>query len=128
MAANSGTAGSVVIVAGGTAIVGEMAEWSVSFAMDPVETTAFGDNWREYVPSVRGVTGSFSGNWDRTDAIQGTVIAYQLAGSALTLRLMSGTAYYSGQAYLTGQEPSISQTGKADVSFNFTGSGAWTLT
>lgn len=129
MAANSGTAGSVVIVAGGTAIVGEIAEWSASFGMDPVEVTAFGDNWREYVPSVRGVTGSFSGNWDGTDAIQGSVDAYMRAGSALTLRLYENASkYYSGSAYVTGAETSISQTGKAEVSYAFTGSGAWSLT
>lgn len=128
MAPISGTAGSVVIVAGGTSVVGEIAEWSASFVMDPVETTAFGDNWMEFVASVRGVTGSFQGNWDRSDAVQGSVIAYQMAGSALTLRLYAGTSYYSGSAFLTGMEPAISQKGKGDVAFNFTGNGAWTLT
>lgn len=129
MAAYSGTAGSVVIVAGGTAAVGEIAEWSADITMDPVETTAFGDNWREFVPSVRGVTGSFAGNWDGADAFQGTVNSYLLAGSALTLRLyQNATKYYSGSAYITGQSPSISQTGKGDTSFTFTGNGAWTLT
>jgi hypothetical protein len=129
MAALSGTAGSAVIVAGGTAIVGEIAEWSLSLGMDTVEVTAFGDNWDEVLPSVRNATGSFSGNFDPADAIQGTVVSYMMAGSALALRLYaSGTKYFNvGTAYVTGMEPGISQKGKADISFNFKASGPVTL-
>lgn len=129
MAANSGTLGSVVIVAGGTAVVGEIREWSASFSMSPVETTAFGDSWQENVASIRSVTGSFMGNWDSTDTIQGTVDAYALAGSALVLRLYTNaTKYYSGSALINGASPSTSIDGKADVSYDFTGHGAWALT
>ena len=129
MAAASGTLGSVVIVAGGTSVVGEIAEWSADFSMSPVETTAFGDSWAEYVPSIRTATGSFSGNWDSTNTPQGSVDAYMLAGSAITLRLyVNASKYYSGSALITGAGESVSNSGKAEVSYDWQSTGAWTLT
>ena len=117
----SGTAGSVVYLTGGTTLVDEIAEWSLDISHSPVETTAFGDNWAAYVPSIRNATGSFSGNHDQADSGQGSMQNAMLGGSAVALRLyVNATKYYDiGTAYLTGQSESISQTGKADTSFNF---------
>lgn len=129
MAALSGTAGSVVYIGGGTAIVGEIAEWRLDATMAPVEVTAFGDNWTEFLPSVRAWTGSFSGNFDPADTVQGSVVSSMLGGSAVSLRLYaSSTKYYSGSAYVNSMGPGISQKGKGDIQFGFTGHGALTLT
>lgn len=129
MAALSGTAGSVVYMTGGTTTIGEMAEWALDLSHSPVETTAFGDNWAEYVPSIRNATGTFSGNFDSADTGQASMINAMLGGSAVALRLyVSGTKYFNvGTAYLTGMGPSISQTGKADTSFSFQNGAAVTL-
>lgn len=129
MGALSGTAGSVVYMTGGTTLIEEMAEWSLDLSHSPVDVTAFGDNWAEYVPSIRNATGSFSGNWDGTATTQGNLNNAMLGGSAVALRLyLNGSKYYNiGVAYLTGQTNGISQTGKADVSWNFQVSGAVTL-
>ncbi len=126
MAALSGTAGSVV--AAGTA-VGEMAEWSLDLSHSPVEVTAFGDNWQEYIASIRGAQGSFSGNFDSADAMQTALISSMLGGSAVALKLyVSGTKYFNiGTALLTGQSNAISVAGKADASWNFQVSGPVTF-
>ena len=126
MAAISGTAGSVTI---GTVLVGEIAEWSLDIGHSPVEVTAFGDNWQEYIPSLRNATGSFAGNFDTSDTAQTTLINSMLGGSAVALRCYVGTAKYfnAGTAYLTGLSPSISVAGKADVSYSFQVSGAVTF-
>ena len=68
--AHSGTAGSVVYMTGGTALVGAIGEWSLSLSHSPVETTTFGEGWQNYIPSIRGFTGSFSGNFDQSDTQQ----------------------------------------------------------
>lgn len=127
MAALSGTAGSVLA---GTVVVGEIAEWSFDVGHSPVETTAFGDQWQEYIPSLRNATGSFSGNRDTTDTVQTTLLNSTLGGSAVALKLyVSPTSYWTvGTAYITGQSDSISNAGKADVSWNFQVSGAVTFT
>lgn len=129
MAALSGTAGSVVYTTGGTTNVGEIAEWSLDISHSPVETTAFGDNWADYVPSIRNATGSFSGNFDSTDTAQAALINAMLGGSAVALRCyVSSSKYFNvGTAYLTGMSPAISQTGKADNSFTFQVSAPVTL-
>lgn len=125
----SGTAGSVVYTTGGTTTVGEISEWSLDLSMSPVETTAFGDNWARYLPSIRNATGSFAGNFDPADAMQTNLVNAMLAGSAIALRLyVSGSKYFNlGTAYVTGLSPSISQAGKADVSYAFQNSGPATF-
>ena len=125
MAALSGTAGSVVYAT----TVGAIAEWSLDLSHSPVETTAFGNDWQTYVPSIRGATGSFSGNFDHADASQQNTGTALLAGTAVALKLyLDGTKYFNiASAYVTGWSPSISQAGKGDVSFDFTVTGAVTF-
>lgn len=129
MAPLTGTAGSVVTTTGGTTVIGELSEWALDISMSPVETTAFGDNWAEYIPSIRNATGSFAGNFDPADAAQGTMISSALGGSAVGLRLYaSGSKYFNlPTVYITGLSPSISQAGKADISYSFQNSGSATL-
>ena len=125
MAALSGTAGSVVYATSATGI----SEWSLDLSHSPVETTAFGNDWQAYVPSIRGATGSFSGNFDYAVAAQLNAGTALLAGTAFALKLyLDGTKYFNiATVYVTGWSPSISQSGKADVSFDFTVSGAVTF-
>lgn len=127
MAALSGTAGSVVYMTGGTTTVVGIAEWSLDIGMTPVEITAFGDNWKVNLPSIREFSGSFSGNSD-TDASQASLRNAMLGGSAVALRLYEGSSNYwnIGTAYLTGLGRSISQTGKGESSFDFEGSSTLT--
>jgi hypothetical protein len=129
MAALSGTAGSVVYMTGGTTNVGEIAEWRLDLSMSPQEVTSFGDNWQDYVPSVRNATGTFSGNFDTSDSAQTSLTNAMLGGSAVALRLyLSGTKYFNvGTAYLTGMAPGISQKGKGDIQWSFQNSAAVTL-
>ena len=129
MAAYSGLNGSVVYTTGGSTVVGEIAEWRADFSMSPVETTAFGDFWNQFIPSTRGATGSFSGNLDPSDAAQGSVISAMLGGSAIALRLYVNTTKYwnIGTAYVNSMGPGISQKGKGDMQFGFTVSGPVSL-
>ncbi len=129
MAALTGTAGSVLYVAGGTTVVGNISEWSLDLSHSPVETTAFGNNWQMYVPSIRGATGAMSGNFDHANAMQQNIATALLNGTAVALQLhLDDTKYFNiGTAYVTGYSPSISQAGKADVSFDFTVSDAVTF-
>ncbi len=129
MAAKSGLFGSAVITSAGTVpgtatIVG-IGEWSISIDHPIVEITAFGDAWQRYLPSIRGWSGSFSGNTD-TDTSQTTLKNAVLGGSVIAMRLYdSATTYWSGTAgYITGNEHSISYDGKGDSGWDFTGDGA----
>lgn len=124
----SGTAGSVVYMTGGTTVVGEITEWSLDLNMSPVETTAFGQNWKKSVASIRSATGSFMGNFATDDTSQTALRNAMLGGSAIALRLYdNGTAYWNiGTAFVTTHGRKISQAGKADTSYNFEPSDAVT--
>jgi len=106
-----------------------MSEWSLDVGHAPVQVTAFGDSWEEYIPSLRNATGTFSGNFDNSDSGQMTLISSMLGGSAVVLRCyVSSTKYFSvGTAYLTAMNPAINVAGKADVAFSFQVSGPVTF-
>lgn len=126
----SGNAGSVIVYSGTVpTVVGEIAEWSLDISHSPVETTAFGDNWADYVPSIRNATGSFQGNHAEGDAGQVVLDTAILDATSIALDLMmDGSVGYSiSKAYLTSKSASISQTGKADTSYNFQNAAAVTM-
>lgn len=127
MAAFSGTAGSVVLVGTAGTVVTGMSEWNLNVTSDVVETTAFGDGWKSFLSSIKGATGSFSGNRDNT-AAQSTLVTQMLAGSVVALKLHAGATNYwnIGSAYITDMSPSISNDGKGEISFSFTANGAVT--
>jgi hypothetical protein len=121
----SGTAGSVAYITGGTAAVGSIKEWSLSLTHNPVETSAFSDEWQTFIASLRGATGSFAGNGDVNDATHTSLRNAMMGGSAVALRFYNGPDWFweAGTAYLTGNERSISNEGKLELSYDFTVSG-----
>lgn len=121
MTAASGTIGSVIYTTGGTTTVDEIAEWALDISHGPVDSTAFGDNWADYVPSVRNATGSFSGNFDPDDAGQSSLVNAMLGGSALGLKLYLGSAlnFDVQTAYLTELAPAVSVDGEVETGFSF---------
>lgn len=127
MAAFSGTAGSVLYMNGGTAVVTGMGEWSLDIQGEAVETTAFGVNWRENIQGIRSYSFSFSG---RRDDAAGQELLHTgiLAGSAHAFRLHESAAKYwnVGTSIFTGMSPTISFDGKGETSYDFEGSGALT--
>lgn len=126
----SGTAGSVVVFNGTVpTVVGEIAEWSLDISHSPVETTAFGDNWADYVPSIRNATGSFQGNLAPGNTGQNVLGSAILDAAEISLDLMvdGSVGYRITKAYLTTFGPAVSQTGKADTSYNFQNAGPVTL-
>lgn len=122
MAAFSGTAGSVGYSTGGTIQVGSLSEWSLDVASSPVETTVFGAEWDEFVPTVRSYTGSFSGARDDSSTTQNLMFSARYAvGQSTPLRLANESASWYGTVLITGISPSVDVKGRGDVSYSFTG-------
>lgn len=81
--------------------VGNLSEWSLNFATDRVEVTAFGDANKTYVQGLKDVQGSFSGFFDDTataalmtaaDSSDG-IKAYLYMSSDATARYFYGPAW-----------------------------------
>lgn len=125
----SGTAGSVVVISGGTTLIGWITEWDLSKSMNQVETTSFGNNNELIIPSIKGASGSFSGSFDDADTGQAALVTAYEAGTYIGLRLYMGTAKYwnVGSALITDLGPSMSVDGKADISYDFRAHGASAL-
>lgn len=124
MAYQSGTAGSVVIVSGGTSIVGGVREWSLDVGQDTPEVTVFGDSWRVYIAGLRGYTGSLTLLHDGANTPQGTVRAAILGGSApFEFRFAQGASIYSGSAIPNSWAPTIAYDGVAEIAAGLQGSG-----
>lgn len=125
MSALNGTAGSVVYFSGSDAIVGEIREWTLDLSATPVDVTAFGDGADRFVPNINRATGSFNGNLDPTNAVQGSVRSDYLNGANVRLLLYHSSTHYVDaiKAHITGLSPSIGVDGKATVDYEFQVSG-----
>lgn len=125
----SGTAGSVVLISGGTTLVGWITEWSLDKSLETVDTTSFGNNNRTRIPSIKDASGNFSGSFDDSDSAQSAIISAFEAGTFVGLRLYVGTAKYFniGSAVITGYNPTMSVDGKADISYDFESNGSSAL-
>ena len=123
MATLTGTAGSVTH---GTApgLIGEMKTWSLNVAVAELDTSSFGNSWKEFTGGIGEWSGSFEGNADPSDAGQDAMWTNLVAGSLVELRFyMSGTVFYQGTAMITSQDVGQSFDGLATQAFNFRGSG-----
>jgi len=125
----SGTAGSVVLVSGGTTLVGWVTEWSLDKSLETVDTTSFGNNNRTRIPSIKDATGSFTGSFDDADTAQSALITAFENGTFVGLRLYVGTAKYFniGSAVITGYNPTMAVDGKADIEYAFESNGSSAL-
>lgn len=133
MGAINGSGGKVVL---GSDTVAEIKEWSISgFEMGTLETTAFGDAIRKYIPDDTGEPGtiSFSGNYDPTDtAGQDAIAALCKAGTTTTdLKLyVDANSWWevdSGGTIIVTKATAITlpRNGLGTISFEGKVSGAW---
>ncbi len=131
MAAHSGTAGSVVLIIGGTASVDQLNQWTANFAMETTEYQKFGSTWKQRVIGAGDITGTFRGQWDMTDtAGQLKLKNSMLGGSVVGLKLYDTAAtYWAGSAYINSGGQTTPQSGMVTADFGFVGDGsAWTYT
>lgn len=65
-----------------TSTLGEAKEWSIDIEQELLEKTAFGDDWKSFVPSLKGASGSLSKWWVdeffHTKLTAGTLIGLSL--------------------------------------------------
>lgn len=127
MAVLTGKGGSVKH---GTNTIAELDEWTLNITTDTEESTAFGDQWHEFEPTLRGWTGSASGRLDITDTNGQVAIQTVQLGSvaAVPVRFyVDGTHYYSGNA-IVNSTITDTEAGLITLSYDFQGTGALNYT
>jgi len=127
MSAFSGKDGRVVFATG---YVTNVISWSIDFAAEALETTAFVGNYayRSYVAGLRNWSGSYECYLDSSTK----VIRPGKAAAAATFRAKEGgtstAVTYTGSIIITGVNPSVAVDGVASVTFNFQGTGVMVIT
>lgn len=110
----------------GSNAVAEVKSFTVEETGDTAETTAMGDEWRSYKPTLKSWSGSVEAQWDDADTTgQGALSV----GAEVALKLYpdddaTGDVEFSGNAIVTGISRSVTFDGITSVSFTFQGNGA----
>ena len=110
----AGKNGKVIIGTGTTKVVG-IKNWSLELSLETLETTALGDDWKNYISGLKEWTASAEGDFEVTTDTTGQKLlsdAY-LAGTTVEVKLfVDATNYYTDTAPFSSwpQPPSISPT------------------
>jgi len=109
--------------------VAEITDWEGTFDGQPVEITAFGDQWQKWAYTIRKASGTISGFYDHTDTNgQVALINQFLDGGTMAVvwlyLYVSGSKGYYGEAVVT---PNISVSNKDMQKFScpFNSHGTW---
>jgi len=112
-----------------TDIVTEIKNWSLDLDSDTLETTSFGDEWKEYISGLKEWSASSEGSWNISADTSGQKAlqdAY-LNGTSVTLKLyVDDIHYYSGSAYISSLSIEDPVEDAVNISFEFQGTGALT--
>lgn len=125
MAVVKGTLASIKLA---TDAVLECQSFTLDIAQETVDTTSFGDTFRESTPTFATWSATAKGNYSTSDSTgQAVLAAAALAGSELAdVRFYVGAApYYHGPAYVS-LSIAADVGGVIEVNYTFAASGALT--
>jgi hypothetical protein len=126
-----GRTASIKLDAGVNTVV-DLYNWSITIESPPIEQPVFGDTWaKTHALGINSWSGSFEGIFSTVDT-NGQVA---LRNAQLNSTVVSGIRfyldtgnYYQGDAYITTQDVSTDPEDVSRITYNFTGTGALTLT
>ncbi|MCR4436641.1 MAG: phage tail tube protein [Clostridiales bacterium] len=111
----------------GTNNVTEIKNWSLDLGLDTIDTTALGDEWKNFIAGLKEWSASAEGSWNVAMDAQGQKAlqdAY-LSGATVSLKLYVDAAhYYSGEAFISSLSVEDPVDDTVNVSFEFQGTGA----
>lgn len=123
----AGKNGKVVIGESSTQKVVGIKNWSLELSLETLETTALGDDWKNYITGLKEWTASSEGDYEVPVDTQGQKAlqdAY-LNGTTVILKLyVDATNYYQGTAYISSLSIEDPVDDVVNISIEFTGTGA----
>ena len=126
----AGKSGKVTIGSDDPATVVGIKNWSLELSLDTLETTALGDDWKNYITGLKEWTASSEGDYEvgtDTDGQKALQDAY-LSGDTVDIKLyVDDTHYYSGEAYINSLSVEDPVDDVINISIEFTGSGELTF-
>lgn len=110
----------------GSTVITKIDAFSLETATETVDITSYGDDTDVTKVTSKNWSGSFSGNFDRSDAQQAALLSQFEDGSLSDVNLQLGHAassYWYGSATITGWSVSSARKDKVTVSFNYQSAG-----
>ena len=99
----AGKNGKVVVGASASKKVVGIKNWSLELSLDTLETTALGDDWKNYITGLKEWSASSEGDYEVPVDTEGQKALQDafLNGTTVTVKLyVDGTNYYQGEAYI----------------------------
>ena len=126
----AGKSGKVTIGTDDPATVVGIKNWSLELSLDTLETTALGDDWKNYITGLKEWSASSEGDYEvgtDTNGQKALQDAY-LSGDTVDIKLyVDDTHYYSGEAYINSLSVEDPVDDVINISIEFTGSGELTF-
>ncbi len=123
----AGKNGKVVIGADATQKVVGIKNWSLELSLDTLETTALGDDWKNYITGLKEWSASSEGDYEVPVDEEGQAALQKafLDGTTVTVKLyVDGKNYYTGEAYINSLSIEDPVDDVVSISIEFTGTGA----
>ena len=126
----AGVDGSITYTSGYTT---KVTSWQITVAVEDVDTTALGDDWRSRIPGLQEWSGTYTALID-TDQFTGSVGDLGIGAAAASADFIfdepaSTDGKLAGSIVITGVDVGVSVgSGASTATFTFVGSGALTLT
>lgn len=122
----AGKNGKVIIGESGNQKVAAIKNWSLELSLETLETTALGDDWKNYITGLKEWSASSEGDYEVPTDTQGQAALQEayLAGTTVTVKLyVDGTNYYQGTAYISSLSIEDPVDDVVSISLELTGTG-----
>lgn len=122
----AGKNGKVIIGESGNQKVAAIKNWSLELSLETLETTALGDDWKNYITGLKEWTASSEGDYEVPTDTQGQAALQEayLAGTTVIVKLyVDGTNYYQGTAYISSLSIEDPVDDVVSISLELTGTG-----
>ena len=126
----AGKNGKVVVGASASKKVVGIKNWSLELTLDTLETTALGDDWKNYITGLKEWSASSEGDYEVPVDTEGQKALQDafLNGTTVMVKLyVDGTNYYQGEAYINSLSIEDPVDDVVSISIEFTGTGALTF-
>ena len=126
----AGKNGKVVIGSGAEEKVVGIKSWSLELSLETLETTALGDDWKNYIAGLKEWTASREGDYEVPVDTEGQAALQDafLNGTTVVVKLyVDGVNYYQGEAYINSLSIEDPVDDVVSISIEFTGTGALTF-
>ena len=126
----AGKNGKVVVGASASKKVVGIKNWSLELSLDTLETTALGDDWKNYITGLKEWSASSEGDYEvpvDTEGQKALQDAFLNCTTVMVKLYVDGTNYYQGEAYINSLSIEDPVDDVVSISIEFTGTGALTF-